>query len=344
MSTGTSPRSWMSSRPSSTGICGQAGTFSPGRRGTPPSRPPRPDREGEHHPRTPADPGRDRRRPGDPRREDSQTQGWTAQELARRAHVSYSLLAKVESGAPRRARRSSAPWPRRCGWTYRPSPASRTPSRGARPPGCTRPSSRSGAAWIPMICPTRASPPRPAAELAADVRRISALGQAVRYWQIGAELPGLLDELGTAVHTAPAADGRRLFGLLAEAYSGASAIAGLVGYLDLRGPVVDRIRWRRASPETRCGCSGSAGSAPRPDGRRCLRPGPDADGPGPGRPGRRYLGHERADAVGVRVNSPAVGDPVRSSGENERPWIRAAGLGACGRRPAGRCTLGSGPQ
>jgi hypothetical protein len=34
-----------------------------------------------------------------------------------------------------------------------------------------------------------------------------------------------------------------LFGLLAEAYSGASAIANLLGYLDLRGQVVDRIRW-----------------------------------------------------------------------------------------------------
>jgi hypothetical protein len=38
--------------------------------------------------------------------------------------------------------------------------------------------------------------PRPVAELAADVRRISALGQAAKYGQIGVELPGLLDELG----------------------------------------------------------------------------------------------------------------------------------------------------
>jgi hypothetical protein len=35
------------------------------------------------------------------------------------------------------------------------------------------------------------------------------------------------------VHTAPEADRPRLFGLLAEAYSGASAISGLLGYLDL---------------------------------------------------------------------------------------------------------------
>lgn len=34
-----------------------------------------------------------------------------------------------------------------------------------------------------------------------------------------------------------------MFALLAEAYSGASAIANLLGYLDLRGQVVERIRW-----------------------------------------------------------------------------------------------------
>ena len=85
--------------------------------------------------------------------------------------------------------------------------------------------------------------PRSFAELATDVRRISALGQAAKFVQIGAELPGLLDELGAAVHAAPEEDRPALFGLLAEAYSGASAIANLLGYLDLRSQVVDRIRW-----------------------------------------------------------------------------------------------------
>jgi hypothetical protein len=37
--------------------------------------------------------------------------------------------------------------------------------------------------------------------------------------------------------------GAELPGLLAEAYSGASAIANLLGYLDLCGQVVERIRW-----------------------------------------------------------------------------------------------------
>jgi len=85
--------------------------------------------------------------------------------------------------------------------------------------------------------------PRPFADLAADVRRISALGQAAKYVQIGEELPGLLDELGAAVHAAREEDRAALFGLLAEAYSEASAIATLLGYLDLRGQVVERIRW-----------------------------------------------------------------------------------------------------
>jgi len=85
--------------------------------------------------------------------------------------------------------------------------------------------------------------PRSFAELSADVRRLSALGQAAKYAQIGTELPALLDELGAAVHTAREADQPPLFALLAEAYSGASVIAGLLGYLDLRGQVVDRIRW-----------------------------------------------------------------------------------------------------
>jgi len=69
------------------------------------------------------------------------------------------------------------------------------------------------------------------------------LGQAAKYVQIGEELPGLLDELGAAVQSARDEDRPTLFGLLAEAYSGASTIANLLGYLDLRGQVVDRIRW-----------------------------------------------------------------------------------------------------
>jgi transcriptional regulator with XRE-family HTH domain len=171
------------------------------------------------------------------------TRGWTARELARHAHVSYSLLAKVESGAAPAspaligavARALRVDVPRVTGQPY-------DDSRGQ--------AGRLHAAIAPIRrsvdtfdLPGEDVTPRPAGELAGDVRRISALGQAAKYVQIGAELPGLLDELGAAVHAAGPADRPVLFGLLAEAYSGASAIAGLLGYLDLRGQVVERTRW-----------------------------------------------------------------------------------------------------
>jgi transcriptional regulator with XRE-family HTH domain len=171
------------------------------------------------------------------------TRGWTAQELARRAHVSYSLLAKVESGAAPAspaligavARALRVDVPRITGQPY-----AEPRGQAARLHEAIEPIRRSVDTYD---LPDESITPRPAAELAADVRRISALGQAAKYAQIGAELPGLLDELGTAVRTATEAEQPRLFGLLAEAYSGASAITGLLGYLDLRGQVVDRIRW-----------------------------------------------------------------------------------------------------
>jgi transcriptional regulator with XRE-family HTH domain len=171
------------------------------------------------------------------------TRGWTAQELARRSHVSYSLLAKVESGAAPAspaligavARALRVDVPRITGQPY-----AEPRGQAARLHEAIEPIRRSVDTYD---LPDESITPRPVTELAADVRRISALGQAARYAQIGAELPGLLDELGTAAHIAPAADRPRLFGLLAEAYSGASAITGLLGYLDLRGQVVDRIRW-----------------------------------------------------------------------------------------------------
>jgi hypothetical protein len=85
--------------------------------------------------------------------------------------------------------------------------------------------------------------PRQYSELAADVARLSALGQSAKFVQIGATVPGLLDELAIAVQSASEAQRAPLFALLAEAYSGASVIAGQLGYLDLRSQVVERIRW-----------------------------------------------------------------------------------------------------
>jgi transcriptional regulator with XRE-family HTH domain len=177
------------------------------------------------------------------------TRGWTGRELARRAHVSYSLLAKVESGAVPAspaligavARALRVDVPRLTGQPYE-----EPRGQGARLHEMISPIRRSVDTYD---LPDESITPRPMAELAADVRRLSALGQAAKYAQIGAELPGLLDELGAAVHAAAEADQPPLFALLAEAYSGASSIANLLGYLDLRSQVVERIRWA----SERCG-------------------------------------------------------------------------------------------
>jgi transcriptional regulator with XRE-family HTH domain len=171
------------------------------------------------------------------------TRGWTARELARRAHVSYSLLTKVESGAAPAspsligavARALQVDVPRITGQPYE-----EPRGQAARLHESIEPIRRSVETFD---LPDEAIAPRAYTALAADVKRMSALGQSARYAQIGSELPGLLDELSVAVHAAVGEERARLFGLLAEAYSGASVIANLLGYLDLRSQVVDRIRW-----------------------------------------------------------------------------------------------------
>jgi transcriptional regulator with XRE-family HTH domain len=171
------------------------------------------------------------------------TRGLTARGLADRAHVSYSLLTKVESGAAPAspaligavARALRVDVPRITGQPY-----SEPRGQAARLHESIEPIRRSVGTYD---LPDEGITPRSYAALADDVRRMSALGQSAKYVQIGEETPGLLDELSVAVHTTAGDEQRRLFALLAEAYSGASVIANLLGYLDLRGQVVERIRW-----------------------------------------------------------------------------------------------------
>ena len=169
--------------------------------------------------------------------------GLTQRQLAERASVSYSLLTKVESGATGAtpaligavARALRVDVPRLTGQPYE-------ESRGQA--GRLRESVEAIRRSIDTYdLPPEGIVPRTYAMLATDVRRISDMGQSALFAQIGADLPGLLTELSVAIHAAPDSEQPRLFGLLAEAYSGASVIANLLGYLDLRSHVVDRIRW-----------------------------------------------------------------------------------------------------
>jgi transcriptional regulator with XRE-family HTH domain len=172
------------------------------------------------------------------------TRGWTGRELARRASVSYSLLAKVESGAAPAspaligavARALRVDVPRITGQPY----AEPAGSQAGRLHDLMSAVRRSVDTYD---LPDESVVPRGLAELSADVRQVSKWGQAAKFNQIAEVLPGLLDELSVAAHAAAERDRPPLFGLLAEAYSGASVIATILGYLDLRGQVVERIRW-----------------------------------------------------------------------------------------------------
>lgn len=177
------------------------------------------------------------------------TRGLTGRELARRSKVSYSLLSKVESGAAPAspaligavARALHVDVPRITGQPYE-----EPRGQAGRLHDSVTAIRRSVGTFD---LPDETILPRPLTELAANVKQVSDLGQAAKYVQIGEQLPALLDELSAALHTASEDQRPVLFGLLAEAYSGASAIASLLGHLDLRGQVVDRIRWA----SERCG-------------------------------------------------------------------------------------------
>lgn len=128
------------------------------------------------------------------------SRGWTARELAQRAHVSYSLLTKVESGAVPAtpaligavSRALKVDVPRVTGQPYQ-----EPRGQAARLHEAIEPIRRSVDTYD---LPDESIVPRSYAALAADVSRISALGQSAKYAQIGSELPGLLDELVAAVH------------------------------------------------------------------------------------------------------------------------------------------------
>lgn len=79
--------------------------------------------------------------------------------------------------------------------------------------------------FLPAPCNFLDAPVRPAAELEADVRAASLLGRQARYIQLAERLPVLLEEPQAAIWQAADRDRPRLYGLLAEAYGGASAIA-----------------------------------------------------------------------------------------------------------------------
>lgn len=98
-------------------------------------------------------------------------------------------------------------------------------------------------AMLSWDLPDEDLPVRSYDELAGDVALASALGRKAQYAKLGRMLPPLLDELSTACHATEGTERERLFGLLAEVYSGITAIAYALGLFDLRSQAMDRVQW-----------------------------------------------------------------------------------------------------
>jgi transcriptional regulator with XRE-family HTH domain len=169
-------------------------------------------------------------------------QDLTQRQLARKAAVSFSLLMKVEQGA-----RSATP------------PLIAAVARALRldvtdltgQPYYTTTSAEEMRAVVGDIrralmgydVPPDGVHARPLPELRADVDEIGRLRRAARYAKLAPRLPGLLDELTVALHSAAGDDSAELAGMLATVYRAVDSAAYKLGYLDLSLLAVERFAW-----------------------------------------------------------------------------------------------------
>jgi transcriptional regulator with XRE-family HTH domain len=168
--------------------------------------------------------------------------GLSQHELARVAFVSFSLLSKVESGHKPASPRLIAD----VAQALRVNPAELTgqPYRGETPDedAIHAPIAELRHEIIVYDLPPRDydQPVPDLASLAQSVGKATRLRQAGSYAKLGADLPGLLRDLRAAAHTFTGTDQERVFGLLAESYDNARALAYKLGYLDLASLLVTR--------------------------------------------------------------------------------------------------------
>lgn len=179
--------------------------------------------------------------------EERKLRGLTQMQLAQRAHVSASLLRKVEQGSvpaspafvSATARGLSVGVAELLGQPERPG----TPAEH-RVFAVIPPLRRELAAYRQP--PDDGVAVRILPELVAAVATASRRRHAVDLSALGTELPSLLAELRAATHTFTGADRERAFGLLAEAYYAADQVASKLGYVDLASLAVDRYEWAAA--------------------------------------------------------------------------------------------------
>lgn len=173
--------------------------------------------------------------------------GLTQLQLANRAHMSLSLVKKVEQGTTPASPAFIAACARALGLgvaelTNQPYPIH---DRDEHRVHSVIPALRREIAAY-LLPPTSGVAPRPVCELAEAVRHASGLRQSASLDQLGAELPALLAELRAAAHHYEGAERERVYGLLAEAYAAAGQVAYKLGYADLSSLTTERVEWAAA--------------------------------------------------------------------------------------------------
>jgi transcriptional regulator with XRE-family HTH domain len=173
--------------------------------------------------------------------------GLTQLQLANRAHMSLSLVKKVEQGTTPASPAFIAACARALGLgvahlTSQPYPVS---SRDEHKVHSVIPALRREIAAY-LLAPGSEIPPRPVGDLAEAVKHASTLRQSASLDQLGTELPPLLAELRAAAHHYEGTDRERVYGLLAEAYAAAGQVAYKLGYADLSSLTTERVEWAAA--------------------------------------------------------------------------------------------------
>lgn len=179
--------------------------------------------------------------------EERKLAGLTQRQLATRANVSLSLVRKVEQGSTPASPSFVSATARALGVGVA-ELLGQPFERGTRAEHLLHSTVPPLRAELAAYCvqPDDSVRPRPLAELAAAVAQASAHRHNVNLDALGAQLPGLLAELRTAVWTLTGTDQERVYGLLAEAYYAAGQAVYKLGYIDLSSLTVDRYEWAAA--------------------------------------------------------------------------------------------------
>lgn len=169
--------------------------------------------------------------------------GFTQQGLALRAHVSKSLISKVETGAKPASPALIAAVAR----ALRVSPTELLGQsyaeelRRDRMDALIEPIRTSMENWdMPLDWSVA---PRPVALLHADVGHALVQRRQAEYLPMAHALPALIDEAVQAAHTVGGEQRRRVYGALAGTFRCAFTLAWAFGYGDLATVAADRLAW-----------------------------------------------------------------------------------------------------